>query len=212
MSGLHTEILDERQLACLPTLGKWASTEGFYLGGGTAVALYFGHRRSVDFDWFTSSAIEDPMVLAGGAREAGLQLQNVQTARGTLHGSINGVRVSFFQYRYPQITVPTEWSDYGVRLASLDDLACMKLVTIGQRGSRKDFVDVYILAMRHKPLSEMIALYRRKYSTDDIARVLIGLTYFEDAEDEPMPPMLTELSWDEVKRRFREWAKQLASQ
>jgi hypothetical protein len=67
-----------------------------------------------------------------------------------------------------------------------------------------------VIALRHKPLKDAIDLYRRKYSIDDVAHVLVGLTYFDDADDEPMPVMLSDVSWDEVKRQFREWAKALA--
>jgi len=210
MSTLHPDILNDAQRASLPAIGKWASDEGFYLGGGTAVALYFGHRRSVDFDWFTPDKIEDPIVLAERARESGLRLRDVQVAPSTLHGLVEEVRVSFFEYPYPQIADFTAMPDHGIALASLDDLACMKLAAIAQRGSRKDFIDFYVIALRHRPLKDAIELYRRKYSIEDVAHLLVGLTYFDDADDEPMPVMLSDVSWDEVKRLFREWAKALA--
>ncbi len=210
MSELHPEILDDRQLECLPALAKWASAEGFYLGGGTVVALYFGHRRSVDFGWFTPHKIDDPLLLAERARENGLDLRDVQVARGTLHARANDVRVSFLEYPYPQLTGPTMWPEHGIELASLDDLACMKLAGIRQRGSRKDFIDLYTIALRHRPLRDSMDLYRRKYSTDETSHLLIGLTYFDDADEEPMPKMLTDLSWDEVKRQFRVWAREFS--
>jgi len=95
---------------------------------------------------------------------------------------------------------------------SLDDLACMKLAAIAQRGSRKDFMDLHVLATDHRPLRDIVDLYRRKYSIEDIVHVLVGLTYFDDAEDEPMPVMLNKVSWDAVKQQFREWARTLAGQ
>lgn len=86
----------------------------------------------------------------------------------------------------------------------------MKLAAIAQRGSRKDFVDFHEIALHHIPLEDALELYRREYSINDIAHVLVGLTYFDDADDEPMPMMLTDLSWDKVKRQFTEWARALA--
>ena len=210
MNGLHPEILNEPQSALLSVLGPWASAKGFYLGGGTAVALYLGHRRSVDFDWFIGESIQDPLLLAGQLRECDPRLEGVQVAPGTLHAVIQGVRISFFAYPYPVIGEPTAWPEYSVGLASLDDLACMKLAAIAQRGSRKDFVDLHAIALNHKPIQVLLALYRRKYRTEDIAHILVGLTYFDDAEEEPMPIMLGGPSWDEVKRQFKVWTKALA--
>ena len=86
----------------------------------------------------------------------------------------------------------------------------MKLAGIRQRGSRKDFIDLYTIALRHRPLRDSMDLYRRKYSTDETSHLLIGLTYFDDADEEPMPKMLTDLSWDEVKRQFRVWAREFS--
>lgn len=210
VSTLHLEILNESQLAVMPALGPWATTEGFYLGGGTAVALYFGHRRSVDFDWFIGEGFPDSMVLAEHARERGIHLADIRVAPGTLHALAGDVRVSFFEYPYPLIADLTVWPEYSVRLASLDDLACMKLAAIAQRGSRKDFIDLHAIALGHRPIEDILSLYRRKYSAEDIAHILVGLTYFDDAEEEPMPMMLNKVSWDAVKHQFREWARALA--
>ena len=207
---LHTEVLSETQRQIIPTLGPLASSCGFYLGGDTAVALYYGHRRSVDFDWFAREKFADPMALAKQMEEAGLRLDSMQVAPGTLHGIAEGVRVSFFDYPYPEMGVPTPWPDLAFEMASLDDLACMKLAAVAQRGSRKDFVDLHIIALRHKPIQEIIGLYQRRYHTDDIAHVLVGLTYFDDAEEEPSLEMLSAIGWDEVKREFLLWAKSLA--
>ena len=207
---LHKEVLSPAQAAILPALGAFASERGFYLAGGTAVALYLGHRRSDDFDWFAASKLDDPMVLAAQARSAGLALEDAQPAPGTLHAIIDGVPVSFFQYPYPNIAEPVPWRDYSVALASLDDLACMKLGAVAQRGSRKDLIDIEALATHHRPIGEMLELYKRKYSTSDVAHVLIALTYFDDAEEEPMPAMVRQTSWQEVKARLRNWVRSAA--
>lgn len=120
------------------------------------------------------------------------------------------MRVSFFEYPYPLISDPTDWREQRVKIASLDDLACTKLAAIAQRGSRKDFIDMYILATEHLAVGEALELYQSKYGTRDIAHVLVGLSYFDDAEREPSPVMLRDLPWDDVKRQCREWAKMLA--
>ena len=207
--SFHLEVLSEQQRAILPALGEFATANGFYLGGGTAVALYLGHRRSVDFDLFTRHLIEDPLVLARVAKSADLPIADAQTARGTLHGLIEGVQVSFFQYPYPDIGTPSQWSDHSLELASLDDLACMKLAAIAQRAPER-ISSTSTPSRTTQARSELLDLYRRKYSTEDIGHVLVGLTYFEDAEAEPSPEMLHDMPWEDIKRRLREWTEALA--
>ena len=206
----HAEALNDAQKAILPALGEFASDRGFYLGGGTAVALYLGHRRSVDFDWFTGDEMPDPAILAQEARTSGLEIESFETGRDTLRAVAGGVQVSFMRYPYPLMSPLADWPDYSTRLAALDDLACMKLAAVGQRGSRRDFIDLHAIALQHRPLSEIVELCKRKYSNSEISHLLLGLIYFDDAEEEAMPAMLTGLDWDQVKRRFREWAKELA--
>ncbi|HEY3116114.1 MAG TPA: nucleotidyl transferase AbiEii/AbiGii toxin family protein, partial [Chloroflexota bacterium] len=137
------------------------------LVGGTALALYFGHRHSVDLDWFTGERIADPIRLAQDIRDEGVSLVTGQIELGTLYSSVSGVRVSFLEYRYPLLEPLTSWPEFGCLLASLDDLACMKLSAVAQRGSKKDFVDIYALGLNHRPVQDMLRLYQQKYSIAD---------------------------------------------
>ncbi len=182
----------------------------FYLGGGTAIALYFGHRRSVDFDWFTGDRMADPLRLAQDIRDEGIRLVLDQMERGTLYGTISRVRVSFLEYRYALLKEPNRWSEFGSLLASLDDLVCMKLSAIAQRGSKKDFIDIYILAQRYSSLSEMLRLYQQKYSIQDIGHLLYSLVYFDDADRERMPIMLWDTDWRSIKKALLSWVQQIA--
>lgn len=210
LSPLHLEVLPPEQRDALSRLGPVVDDRGFYLGGGTAVALHLGHRRSVDLDWFTADPMGDPLVLAASLREAGLGLEVQSVDEGTLHGAVNGVRVTFLEYRYPLLRPAHELPELGGRIAALEDLACMKLAAVAQRADRKDFIDVHALG-RHLDLSEMLDLYRQKFDVRDIGHVLHGLTYFDETDATEMPAMLEEVSWDEVKeslhRRVREFVR-----
>lgn len=208
--SFHTEVLSDEQLRILPCLASFASAQGFYLGGGTAVALYLGHRTSLDFDWFSRKDMGDPLLLAQSARRSGLASTDIQTAPGTLHMLVDGVRISFFEYPYAEVDNALVLPEFSLELASLDDLGCMKLAAIAQRGSRKDFVDLFFIATEHKPIEEILHLYCQKYSTSDIGHILVGLTYFDDADDEPSLVMLREASWDNIKREFQQWSRVLA--
>ncbi len=58
----------------------------------------------------------------------------------------------------------------------------------------------------------MLDLFRRKFEIDDVSRVLYSLSYFEDAEGDPMPRMLSKVTWEDVKADIRRWIKDLAAQ
>lgn len=206
----HLEILPQTQQGVLAELGEVAHRGGFYLAGGTAVALHLGHRRSIDLDWFTEGELDDPQRYAAELRTDGVAWTTRQTAPGTLHGAVHGVKVSFLSYHYPLLAEPTTITGYACQMASLDDLACMKLAAVAQRGSKKDFVDVWALAEHGFHLEQMLVLYQQKYATEDISHVVTSLSYFDDADPEPMPYMLADIDWVDVKAELRRRVKAFA--
>ena len=210
--NFHPEVLTAVQRKVLRQLGPMTVQRQFYLVGGTALALRFGHRHSVDLDWFTGERIADPIRLAQDIRDEGVSFVTGHIERGTLHGSVLSVRVSFLEYRYPLLQPLTSWPEFGCLLASLDDLACMKLSAAAQRGSKKDFVDIYALGLRHKPLQDMLRLYQKKYSVHDIVHVLYGLTYFDEADRERMPRRLWDADWRIIKKTIQGWVREIAGQ
>jgi hypothetical protein len=209
--NLHGEILPPAQEAALRKIARPATEHGFYLGGGTAIAVHLGHRQSQDLDWFTSEPIEDPLAIARALRERGGELQVENVARGALHGRVGGVRASFLEYRHPMLAPSVIWPDVGCEVASLDDLAAMKLLAVDQRGRRRDFCDIHALAANGRPLAEILELFRRKFSVEDTSRVLYSLTYFADAEPDPTPRMLNNVTWEQVKADIRAWVKTIAA-
>lgn len=122
---------------------------------------------------------------------------------------LNGVKIDFVDYsRFPWLDSPLV--ENGVRIATPKDIAAMKINAIEGRGSRKDFVDVYFL-LQHFSLTEILGFYQAKYSNHSIFRALMSLTYFDDAEKQPMPEMLSDGSWQLMKnvivdavRRYRQ--------
>jgi len=205
----HLEGLTGKQIKVMGQIGPSMRERGFYLAGGTALSIYYGHRLSVDLDWFSPSPMGDALVLAEWLRGAGLDFATDQTGPGTLCGMIQGLRVTFLEYRYPLVQPLTKWEKLGIALVGLDDLACMKLSAIAQRGQRKDFCDIYFLGMKHRPLQDLLRLYRRKFKVKDISPVLYGLSYFDDAEGEPMPHLLLKAQWKTIKRTIQNWVKEL---
>jgi hypothetical protein len=205
-----TEGLSKKQISVLKSLGVQMSAMGFYLAGGTALAIHLSHRISVDLDWFTPNSFADGMILAQSLRNSNIDLDIEQVSFGTLHGSVKGVRVSFLQYQYPLLKPLEQWNEMSCPLASLEDLACMKLSAIAQRGARKDFCDIYALGKKAFSLSQMLGFYQKKFSIRDIGSVLYGLVYFDDAESERMPRMLLDVGWREIKNTILGWVKEVS--
>jgi len=203
----HLEGLGKRQIKVLDNTGSFLQKNGYYLAGGTALAIYFGHRLSVDLDWFTSNDMGDALAWAQKLRKEGFGFKTSQTSKGTLHGSISNVRVSFLEFHYPLLKPVLHWKEMDCSLASLDDLACMKLSAIAQRGARKDFCDIYALGTKKFKFKEMLELYRHKFQTQDVSHILYGLAYFDDAESERMPRMLWDVTWREMKETIKDWIK-----
>jgi len=117
-----------------------------------------------------------------------------------------------FYYEYPLLEPTVEFE--GLHLAGLSDIAAMKIHAIEDRGTKRDFIDVYFLAKTFS-LSEMVDFYRKKYgiSDDHMYLTLRALDYFEDAEKETvMPKMLTSIEWESVKKYFQEETKKLAKE
>jgi len=147
--------------------------------------------------------------MAKHIEEKGLSLRVRDFSAGTLHCLMGGVNVSFYEYLYPLLSPLVRCEIYGCMVASLDDIACMKLVAIAQRGSKKDFIDIYAICTRYKPLPELIKMAQRKFKLDDISSILYGLTYFDDADGERTPRMLWRENWGEVKSQIKKWVKEL---
>ncbi len=201
----HPDALSKELQAVLRLMSPFMLERGMYLAGGTALAVFFGHRVSVDLDWFTENPLYDPLIFAQEQKDSGIPLVVSQVDRGTLHGSVHGINVSVLEYRYPLLVPAIHWPEFHCLLASPDDIACMKLSAIAQRGSKKDFIDLYaILSNTHK-LGEVLELYKTRYAVEDIGHVLYGLAYFDDADREKTPKMLWDVEWESIKKTIRQW-------
>ncbi len=208
--NFHLHVLGAVQQRVLHQLAPVLTPAGFYLGGGTALAVYLGHRQSVDLDWFTQRRLADPVRLAEQLRAEGIAFRTGSIERGTLHGSCSRVRISLLEYRYPLLGPLVTWPAFGCRLAARADLAAMKLSALAQRGAKKDFIDVYALVASGIPLPQLLAWYQQKYSVDDLTHLLYSLCYFEDADRERMPRLFWNTNWKRIKRQLQDWLRQVA--
>jgi hypothetical protein len=205
--GIHREILEDAQAATLESLAPVVSKWDLVLGGGTAIALRLGHRRSFDLDWFRYEEL-DPDLLQADLAANGLQLRSPRSSRGTLMGTMGNVPVGFYRYRYPDLRPAEALEEPRIRIASLEDLAAMKLAAVAQRVTRRDFLDVHAL-LGVFGLEEMFGFFRKKYGRD-AAHLLYALTYFDEADREPMPDLIRPVAWEAVKRDLRDAVKRIS--
>lgn len=199
---LYKETVDRSTLELLTQLQQKDYLKGFYLVGGTALALKMGHRKSVDLDLFSNFNFDAGQMLENLSADFNYQL--FFSANNTLKGSINSVQVDILAHRYPLISEPTTFDD--VAMLSVEDIIAMKLNAISVSGQRaKDFIDIYYLLDEYS-VAEMIAFYKRKYSNYNEVNVLKSLTWFDDVElsDWPITLKIPKLKWENVKKRILE--------
>lgn len=204
---MHTNALAPATAACLKVMTGMPLLSACYLAGGTAVALHLGHRLSVDLDFFSGEPL-DTLQLRQQLAACG-RLQLGEESAGTLHGLLNDVQITFLEYRYPLLEPCTDFQ--GIAVAGLRDLACMTLDTIASRGKKRDFFDLYAIAQTGATLREMLDWFDKKYAGIQYNRIhlLKSLTYFADAETDPLPVLKAAITWDEVKRFFTQQAPKL---
>ena len=171
----------------------------FYLTGGTALSLFLGHRESEDLDWFTENNF-DPIKLQAKIEVFG-KLEGTEISEGTLNTSLTGIKLQFLEYPYPLLEPIIDWQN--INLSSLIDIACTKLQTIGMRGSKKDFIDIYFL-LKHFSFEELFKELDKKYSKTNynLPHILKSLVYFDNAENQPMPIMHQDVSWGKIKEEI----------
>ena len=205
---MFEEALIERTKDHLALLGRSGLFKGAYLAGGTAVALQLGHRISIDFDFFTRKKFV-PSALARALARLG-SFEAEQADRGTVQGTFEGVRLSLFFYDHPLIHKPLKY--LALTLADLRDIAAMKVDAVASRGVKRDLVDLYFICQSGYSLSDLLNFYNQKYGllASNFVHIQKSLVYFEDAEPNPMPRMLKEVRWEEVKKYFINEVKKLA--
>ena len=192
---LSLQTIQPDTLELLKALSAHSELQETRLVGGTALALQYGHRQSVDLDFF-GHLPEDRDVLLEMIHSIG-KVTVLNQSKAILQTVINDVKVDFVDYsRYPWIDEPVKGD--GFALASDKDIAAMKVNAIIGRGTRKDFIDLYIL-LKHYSLAEILDFYRRKYPEFSEYRALLSMTYFEDAEMQDMPIIFIDTTWDEMK-------------
>ncbi len=212
---MHTQAISHALWQLLKRLDPMQALRGAYLGGGTALALQLGHRRSDDLDFFVSELFDIPALLVELGKGASTLAVLNQTPRHTemLIDSLK-VDVILDQVSLSRSTKPIHPEISSLRMADAVDIGRMKLVAIGSRGGRKDFVDLFCLTRATIPLRSLIALSIEENRGVKYSKLLFlkGLGDFEAADAEPDPSMIWDVAWNRIKATLRKEVKEIAAE
>ena len=198
---MFTKALLPDTIRAIQLVSTVPTVQRSYLAGGTALALHLGHRVSIDLDFFTQEPLDEKILLNDLLRLK--EFKKEALAWRTVMGSVGKTKFSFFYYQYPLLakTLPFE----GIQLLDKPDIAAMKIQALGDRGTKRDFIDLYFLA-RDYGLDKMLEFYNQKYGDlkEKSYHLVRSMNYFADAEaDEKKLEMLVPTPWEEVKKFFQ---------
>jgi hypothetical protein len=199
---LYPQTVESATLELIKSLQHKDYLQGFNLVGGTALALYMGHRTSIDIDLFSNFNFDTAQIIELIQQDYPLQLHF--TAKNAIKGSIKNINVDILAHRYPYLNEPSEID--GIRLLSEPDLIAMKLNAITTSGQRsKDFIDIYfVLDLLQYTIADMLKFYQMKYSQPGEMHVLKSLMYFDDVDLSDWPVLMRNphLKWTDVSNRI----------
>lgn len=196
---LQYQTIEPGTLQLLKQLQEIPLLKASRLVGGTALALQLGHRQSVDLGLFGTIDASSEEIREALSESHSLTV--VKESRNINIYLIDGIKVDFVNYKYEWIDNPVE--EDTIILAGIKDIAAMKIAAVVGRGTKKDFIDLFFL-LRQYSLQEILQLYLQKYPDGSLFIALKSLTYFEDAETDPMPVMFEKVNWNDVKARIKQ--------
>lgn len=210
--NLHFEALPPDTKRALESFGQMPlfSGGGWYLAGGTALALQAGHRQSVDLDFFTPEKSFDELKLQRELQTTG-NWDTTSADSGTLYGEYLGAKSSFIAY--PFFVSSGTYTRFGtIKILVPEDIAVMKIIAISQRCRKRDFVDLYWYVQNREPLETVLRRVQKHYPGKNfpMPHFIKSLNFFADAESDPMPKIFFKASWEEIKKYFRHEVPRIA--
>lgn len=197
---MHAGTLSVDAQNALAILGRSGILKNSYLAGGSALALQLGHRKSYDFDFYTREKIHAEDIPPQLSRLGNFTTTDLEPPH-TILGIFQGVKFSLFRYDYPMLKPYFQFEK--ISLASIPDIAAMKLSAITGRATKRDYIDLYFLTKKY-PVEKLLKLYEKKFGKlgNNLYFIIKALGFFEDAESDDMPKMIKKVSWQEVKDFF----------
>lgn len=196
---LFTSTVEPGTFALLEKLMSLETLQPFALVGGTALALRYGHRSSVDLDLFCTHKFDKTPIEAELRRAFGdgFYYEGGHKTFG-IFCYINKIKVDLV-YTPHQLIEKSKVTD-GIRIFSSNDIAAMKIQAILGRGRKKDFWDLYEL-LQHFSLEKIIHWHQLKYPSQMLAiSIPNAITWFVDADETEAPVSFKGQTWEQVKK------------
>ncbi len=184
-----------------------------YLGGGTALAIQLGHRKSDDLDFFVTEQFDD-LAFRRNVQLDGLDTLIVNQTPSHTELMIQSIKLDFIKEQIP-LKFPLKAlhrQTENIMIADPRDIGRMKIMAVGSRGSKKDFVDLYCLTRKIITLESLIMVAMEEDRGIKYSKLLFlkGLVDFEEAEREGDLTMIWDISWEEVKNSLIDEVKKIA--
>ncbi len=198
----HPESVTPELLRILQTIMSSSAFDQFSLAGGTSLSLRFGHRTSVDIDLFTGEAF-DSLLLQDQISSIFPKNQVLNRTEGSLCVNVHDIKIDFLHHAYP-LLADIE-NEGGIRILSLADVSAMKINAVTNRGSKKDFIDLYALDLHGIALRQCIVNFCDKYNGNKFLAIR-SLLWLQDADQDPDPVFLKPWSWESIRDKMQELA------
>lgn len=201
---MYWNVIDSNRYNVLEKLIKTITLKDYYLAGGTALALQTGIRESFDLDFFIQNEFDENLLIQ--ELESLGELEISVCRKGTVHAILNNVQLTFLYFPNKLVEPKVKVKEIdGLYLASIEDIAIMKLVAISQRGTKKDFFDLYYICNQFNiKIQDVLKMLNKKYDQNKInySHIIQSLSYFEDAEDENLPKVFIDYDWNTIKQYY----------
>ncbi len=200
---MYPEVLPQSLWELLEKLHSVLQEGEFYLAGGSALALQLGHRVSEDLDFFSAKDFNAEQVRFL-FQKTGLKGLTVNETHRHTEMIIQSVKVDFVKESIPLIfpLIDMRHLDTTFLVADARDIGRMKLMAIGSRGNRKDFVDLYCLTRQTIFLDTLLRLAMEENKGVSYSKTLFlkGLVDFEEADADELVNVIWDVGWDDIKR------------
>jgi len=206
IAKLYWEALDKNQRKTFIELKKF----GKYgiLGGGTALALQFGHRKSFDFDIFVFKPLSKKFLYKIKQHFKKIELL-VDTSDEITFISPQNIKITFLFYPFKNLYKPV-YTD-SISLFQWKDIILDKAHALGRRGEWRDYVDIYFGIQKGFTLTQIIKNARKKFGDLFSERLFLNqLCYFGDITDFTVEYLTKEKpTKKEIQKFFEEQIKNL---
>ena len=210
---MYSEAISDSVWDLLHRLNSIAQMKSCYLGGGTALALQLGHRISEDLDFFVVEEF-DHLSFETAIKSKSLNTLVLNHSFGHTELIIQSVKVDLIRERIPLKFPPKPIDNRmeNLRMADPRDIGRMKILSIGSRGSKKDFVDLYCLTRKVIPLGSLLTLATEEDHGVRYSKLLFlkGLVDFEEADRDADLTLIWDIVWEEVKQGLTDEVRQIA--